>query len=61
MKPGDIIELNKNINTFFSKGDKVEVVADWGDLLYVSDGIMRVAIDKSEGSLIHKHKHEGEI
>ena len=40
--------LNKDINSFFSKGDVVTIIKDWGELLYVSNGFHRVAVYRSE-------------
>ena len=47
---GEDVLLTANINNFFYKGDTVTVIADWGDMLYVSakNGIHRVAVDKTE-------------
>ena len=40
--------LIKDINSFFEKGDLVEIISDWGDLLYIEKGIFRVAVQRNE-------------
>ena len=36
--------LNINANSFFMKGDVVKLISDWGDLLYVENGLYRIAL-----------------
>ena len=40
--------LIKDINSFFEKGDIITIVSDWGDLLYISKGFHRVAVNRNE-------------
>ena len=47
-QPGDQLIINKDLNQYFDNGDIVTVVSDWDNLVYVSKGIFRIAIDKSK-------------
>lgn len=35
-------KLNRDINRFFTKGTIITIVDDWGDSLYISNGLHRV-------------------